>query len=66
MMKGIVNIIKTRFENVYVIEDSGVDYIYDETKNDLHEMSNLEESFYKPRKYDSWNMEYDNWKCSKW
>ena len=64
MMKGLVNVIKTRFEGLYVLEDSGKNYIYNEETDDLHEASNLEMNYYKPRsKYEcSWNDEYDSWK----
>lgn len=60
----MMNIIRTKFEGTYVIEDSGVNYIYDEKTNDLHEANNLEMGFYNESKYRSYDYEYDHW--SSW
>ena len=59
-----VSIVESNFKGVYVIEDSGVSYIYDESTNDLHEASNLELQFCEPKKmYSAFDCEIDNWKA---
>ena len=59
-----VNIIESKFKGVYVVEDSGVKYIYDEATNDLHEASNLELQFCEPKRmYKAFDCEIDNWKA---
>lgn len=61
----MMNIYGTKFEGTYVIEDSGVNYIYDEKTNDLHEANNLEMGFYSTSKYKSYDYECDNWRSWK-
>ena len=64
MLKNLVNIIETRVNGMYILEDSGVNYIYDEKTNDLHEANNLVVDYLKPKsKYESSNYEIDNWKA---
>lgn len=61
-MMNEVRINETRFKGTYLLEDSGVNYIYDEKTNDLHVANNLELSFYSRRSNSNdWNYE-DNWR----
>ena len=60
-MLNLVKIIETKCKGTYVIEDSGVNYIYDEATNDLHEANNVEMGFYRPNRFGSFDYECDNW-----
>lgn len=66
MMRTEMKIQETRFDGCYIIEDSGVNYIYDEKKNDLHQASNLEMDFYgrNHEVISNWNNE-DNWRWNR-
>lgn len=56
-------IYETRFENEVIIEDEGVNYVYNLATDEYHEANNLELEFLRPRgKYERQDMEIDNWK----
>lgn len=52
---------ETRFEGIYLVNENGKNYIYDENQNSYHEASNLEMSFYETKKYGAKDYSIDNW-----
>ena len=64
-IEKMVKTIKTRFEGKYVTEDAhGREYIYNEKTGDIHEASNLELDWLKPRsKYAIRDQEIDSWRA---
>lgn len=64
-IESMVKSIATRFAGVHIMEDSqGKEYIYREETNDLHEASNLELDWLKPRsRYAIRDQEIDSWRA---
>lgn len=64
MLKNLVNIMESKMNGVYILEDSGVNYVYDEKTNDLHEANSLEIEYLRKRsKYETSDYEIDNWRA---
>ena len=61
---------ETRFAGRYIIEDSGVNYIYNELNNEYNEIDDSEKKFYmearcaNDQELATWNYE-DNWHWNK-
>lgn len=61
-----VNVIETKVDGLYILQDNGVNYMYDEKTNKMKKASNLELEHYMPRsKYAITDCEIDNWMAWK-